>query len=62
MRGDQLMFTSPSQKTELTTLIGKVGSAEADLNKVLQATAAAQTAAQEKTKANMQAAEKLLQK
>ena len=62
MRGDQLMFTSANQKTELTALIGKVGAAEADLNKVLQATAATQTAAQDKTKANMQAAEKLLQK
>jgi hypothetical protein len=62
MRSGQLMFTSVSQKAELTALIDEVGVAEADLNKVLQTTAAAQTAAQEKTKANMQAAEKLLQK
>lgn len=62
IQGGQLMFTSVSQKAELTALISKVGVAEADLNKILQATAAAQTAAQEKTKANMQAAEKLLQK
>lgn len=61
-QGDQLMFTSATQKAELTSLINKVGLAEADLKNVLSATAAAQTAAQEKIKANMQAAEKLLQK
>jgi hypothetical protein len=62
LQGGQLMFTSVSQKAELTTLINRVGVAEADLNKVLQATAAAQVAAQEKAKENMLAAEKLLQK
>jgi hypothetical protein len=62
MQGDQLMFTSPGQKAELTVLANQVSVAEADLNKVLQATAAAQTAAQEKMKANMQEAEKLLGK
>ena len=62
VQGDQLMFTSPAQKAELTVLINKVGVAETDLNKVLAATAVAQTAAQEKTRENMQAAEKLLQK
>ena len=56
------MFTSAAQKAELTVLINKVSVAETDLNRVLAATAAAQIAAQEKTKANMQAAEKLLQK
>ena len=62
IQAGQLMFTSVQQKTELTALVNKVGVAETDLNKVLAATAAAQTAAQEKTKKNMQAAEKLLQK
>lgn len=62
VQGGQLMFTSAAQKAELTVLINKVSVAETDLNRVLAATAAAQTAAQEKTKANMQAAEKLLQK
>lgn len=62
MQGGQLMFTSPSQKAEMTALVNRVSAAEADLNKVLQATAVAQTAAQEKAKANMEAAEKLLRK
>ena len=62
MQGNQLMFTSPSQKAELTVLANRVSVAEANLNKVLQATAVAQTAAQEKTKANMQEADKLLRK
>lgn len=62
MQGNQLMFTNPSQKAELAALANRVSVAEADLNKVLQATAVEQTAAQEKTKANMQAAEKLLRK
>ena len=62
MQGNQLMFTSPSQKAELTELANRVSAAEADLNKVLQTTAVAQTAEQEKTKANMEAAEKLLRK
>ena len=62
MQGNQLMFTSPGQKTELTALINQVGVAEADLNEVLQKTTAAQIAAQEKIKANLQAAEKLLRK
>ena len=62
LQGDKLMFTNPSQKAELTTLVDKVSAAEADLNNVLQATAAAQSAAQEKTKANMQEIEKILQK
>lgn len=62
IQAGQLMFTSVQQKTELTALVNKVGVAETDLNKVLAATAAAQTAAQEKTKKNMQTAEKLLQK
>lgn len=62
IQGGQLMFTSAAQKAELTVLINKVSVAETDLNRVLAATAAAQTAAQEKTNANMQAADKLLQK
>ena len=62
VQGGQLMFVSATQKAELSDLINKVGTAEAELNKVLAATAAAQVAEQEKTKANMRAAEKLLQK
>jgi hypothetical protein len=62
VQGGQLMFTSMSQKAELTVLVNKVSEAEADLNKVLQATSVARAAAQEKTKTNIQAAEKLLQK
>lgn len=61
MQGSQLMFTSEDQKAELAILANKVSSAEVELNKVLQATAVAQTEALEKKNANMLAAEKLLQ-
>ncbi len=62
MQGNQLMFTSQKQKIELTELANRVSAAEADLNKVLQSTAVAQAAIQEKTKVNVEAAEKLLRK
>ncbi len=62
MKGNQLMFTSVRQKDELTALVNRASEVEDDLNKVLQATKVAQTAAQEKMKANKQVAEKILQK
>lgn len=62
MRGTQLMFSSEPQRAELALLTSKLTAAEADLNRVVQATAAAQATAQEKNKANMAEAEKLLAK
>ena len=61
-RGEQLMFTTTAQQAELSALVGKVQTSETSMNKVLTATAAAQAAAQAKTKANMAEADKLLAK
>ena len=61
-RGEQLMFTNAAQQAELSALVETVQASETSMNKVLATTAAAQAAAQARTKANMTEADKLLAK
>ena len=61
-RGDQLVFKDATQQAELSALVTKLTTTESALNKVIQSAAVQQAAAQEKTKANLAEADKLLAK
>ena len=61
-RGDQLVFKDATQQAELSALVTKLTTTESALNKVIQAAAVQQAAAQDKTKANLAEADKLLAK
>jgi hypothetical protein len=62
VRNGQLLFKTKEQQAELQALLVKLNAAEAEMTKTAQAATAAQAQAQEKLRANMQEAEKLLSK